>query len=79
MTEPEILLCDEPTGNLDSTNSAEILALLRSLAEPGRRSVVMVTHVAKPADADRLVLIRDGRVESEEDLRGRHAVAVPNA
>src|SRR5262249_1044221 len=42
--EPEAILCDEPTGNLDSTNSSEILKLLRSLPESGRRAVVMVTH-----------------------------------
>src|SRR5262249_30226051 len=44
--EPEAVLCDEPTGNLDSATSAEILALLRSLPEPGKRAVVMVTHDA---------------------------------
>jgi putative ABC transport system ATP-binding protein len=77
ITEPEAVLCDEPTGNLDSANSAEVLALLRSLPEPGRRSVVMVTH--DPASAtygDRLVHIRDGLVEAEEPVRGRHAVPV---
>ena len=42
--EPEAILCDEPTGNLDSVTSAEILKLLRSLPESGKRSVVMVTH-----------------------------------
>src|SRR6185436_4438498 len=42
--EPEAVLCDEPTGNLDSKTSEEILKLLRSLPEPGKRSVVMVTH-----------------------------------
>ena len=77
---PEILLCDEPTGNLDSATSAEILSLLRSLPEPGRRSVVMVTHDREAGRiADRLIFIRDGRVESEESPRGRHAVPVPNA
>jgi putative ABC transport system ATP-binding protein len=80
VTEPAALLCDEPTGNLDSANSQEILALLRSLPEPGRRSVVMVTHDRSAADfGDRLIYIRDGRVETQEILRGRHAVPVPNA
>src|SRR4051794_1766951 len=64
--EPEAILCDEPTGNLDSANSAEILKLLRSLPESGRRSVVMVTHDKNAAAyGDRQVLIRDGLVASE--------------
>src|SRR3954447_18207143 len=59
--EPEAVLCDEPTGNLDSANSAEILKLLRSLPEAGKRAVVMVTHAAEAADfGDRIVQIRDG-------------------
>jgi putative ABC transport system ATP-binding protein len=67
VTDPEAVLCDEPTGNLDSATSAEILALLRSLPEPGRRAVVMVTHDPRAAAyGDRLVLIRDGRVEADD-------------
>ena len=67
--DPEAVLCDEPTGNLDTANSAEILALLASLPEPDRRAVVMVTH--DPAAArygTRLVRIRDGLVESDEPV-----------
>lgn len=67
--EPEIVICDEPTGNLDSATSTDILNLLRSLPEEGRRSVVMVTHEADAAAyGDRLVHIRDGLVETEEVL-----------
>jgi putative ABC transport system ATP-binding protein len=67
--EPEAVLCDEPTGNLDSANSREILNLLRSLPESGRRSVVMVTHDPQAAAyGDRLVHIRDGRVAGIDDL-----------
>jgi putative ABC transport system ATP-binding protein len=63
---PDAILCDEPTGNLDSANSAEILKLLRSLPEPGKRSVVMVTHDKAAADyGDRLVEIRDGLLSSD--------------
>lgn len=66
VTEPEAVLCDEPTGNLDSANSKEILALLRGLPEDGRRAVVMVTHDREAAAVgDRFVLIRDGRVEQD--------------
>src|SRR5271155_5372081 len=77
--EPEAVLCDEPTGNLDSQTSEEILKLLRSLPELGKRSVVMVTHDAHAATfADRIVHLRDGCIESEERVREnpRHAITV---
>jgi len=68
VTEPEAILCDEPTGNLDSTTSREILSLLRGLPESGKRSVVMVTHdPGAAAYGDRLIHIRDGLVESVEE------------
>jgi putative ABC transport system ATP-binding protein len=71
VTEPEAILCDEPTGNLDSKTSQEILTLLRSLPEVGRRAVVVVTHDPRAAAyGDRLLQIKDGLVELEEDLRG---------
>ena len=64
ITEPDAILCDEPTGNLDSATSKEILSLLRGLPEAGRRAVVMVTHdPAAAAVGDRLVRLRDGRRE----------------
>lgn len=79
--EPEAVLCDEPTGNLDSKTSEDILKLLRSLPEPGKRSVVMVTHDAHAATyGDRVVHIRDGRVEAEERIEKlRHAVTVSHS
>lgn len=77
---PEAVLCDEPTGNLDSATSEEILKLLRSLPEPGKRSVVMVTHDAHAATyGDRIVHLRDGRIESEEWIKENHVVAVSHA
>jgi putative ABC transport system ATP-binding protein len=80
VAEPEAVLCDEPTGNLDSASSQEVLALLRSLPEPGRRAVVVVTHdAAAAAYGDRLVHIRDGLIEADGPLRDRHAVAVSHA
>jgi putative ABC transport system ATP-binding protein len=67
--EPEAVLCDEPTGNLDTATSREILGLLASLPEPGRRCVVVVTHDATAAAfGTRLVKIRDGVVESDEPV-----------
>jgi putative ABC transport system ATP-binding protein len=79
---PEAVLCDEPTGNLDTENSEEVLKLLRSLPEPGRRSVVMVTHDRHAANfGDRIVHLRDGRVETEEIVahRNNHALPLPHA
>ena len=66
VTNPDVVLCDEPTGNLDSVNSREVLALLASLPGPGR-AVVMVTHDSGAAKSGtRVVTIRDGLVESDE-------------
>jgi putative ABC transport system ATP-binding protein len=80
---PEAVLCDEPTGNLDSKTSEEILKLLRSLPEPAKRSVVMVTHDEHAARfGDRIVYLRDGRIESEEWLKEqppRHAITASHA
>ncbi len=71
VSEPEAILCDEPTGNLDSKTSLEILQILRSLPEAGKRCLVMVTHDRKAAEyGDRLLHIRDGVVAEEEVLSG---------
>jgi putative ABC transport system ATP-binding protein len=76
--EPEAVLCDEPTGNLDSANSAEVLRLLRSLPEPGRRAVVMVTHDAHAAAyGDRIVHIKDGLVDAEQAVSQRKPHVLP--
>jgi putative ABC transport system ATP-binding protein len=67
VTRPALLLCDEPTGSLDSASGRIVLDLLRSLPEPGRRAVVMVTHDAGAAAmGDRTITLRDGRVESAD-------------
>jgi putative ABC transport system ATP-binding protein len=69
ISEPEAILCDEPTGNLDSANSKEILSLLRDLPEVGKRAVVMVTHDRQAAAySNRIVHIRDGLIDSEESV-----------
>jgi putative ABC transport system ATP-binding protein len=66
VSQPEAVLCDEPTGNLDSATSQEILSLLRSLPSKDRCSVVMVTHDASAAAyGDRLIQLRDGLIESD--------------
>jgi putative ABC transport system ATP-binding protein len=66
VNEPAILLADEPTGNLDSGTSAEIMRVFESLATEGQ-TVIMVTHEADiAANASRIVVLRDGRISSDE-------------
>jgi len=66
VTEPDILLADEPTGNLDSNTGQEILALFDVLHDEGR-TVLLVTHEQEVAQrTERIVHIRDGRVEASE-------------
>jgi len=63
--EPALLLADEPTGNLDSVTSAEILKLFDELHDQGR-TIVLITHDPQvAASAARRVTLRDGRVESD--------------
>lgn len=62
---PKLVLADEPTGNLDSLNGREVIALLRQIADEGR-SVVLVTHNTEDAkNADEIVTITDGIVTSD--------------
>lgn len=64
---PVAILCDEPTGNLDSENTQQVLDLLGQLPKTENCAVVMVTHdPSAGARTDRLVRIRDGRVAGEE-------------
>ena len=76
LREPELVLADEPTGNLDSRSSAEVLALLRELSESESQTVVMVTHdPGAAAVAGRVVFLRDGRVAGEVAGGSREVVA----
>jgi putative ABC transport system ATP-binding protein len=62
-TKPAILLADEPTGNLDSTNSLAVLNLLRDLNKRIGQTILMITHNAEAADfGDRTVHMRDGQI-----------------
>lgn len=65
---PPIILADEPTGNLDSRSTEEIMAILQELYEEGR-TVILITHNNEIADrAKRIIQIKDGKIES--DIRG---------
>lgn len=64
---PDILLCDEPTGALDSKTGKSILKLLKSLSETGDQSVIIVTHNANIAlVADRVIHLSDGKIVKDE-------------
>jgi putative ABC transport system ATP-binding protein len=63
---PELVFADEPTGNLDSSSSADVLAFLRDAVSEHGQSIVMVTHDPHAAAyADRVVFLADGRVVAE--------------
>ncbi|MEO7195912.1 MAG: ABC transporter ATP-binding protein [Pseudonocardiaceae bacterium] len=71
INDPAILLADEPTGNLDTVASAEILKLLGALNDAGR-TVVIITHEAEVASfAKRIVRMRDGHIVSDQVQRNR--------
>ena len=66
VTEPAVVFADEPTGNLDSKSSDDILGLLRNAADERGQTTVMVTHEAHAAAyADRVIYLTDGKVVSE--------------
>jgi putative ABC transport system ATP-binding protein len=71
---PSILLADEPTGNLDSSNGEAVIDLLKDLHRRGS-TICMVTHDPRFASsADRTVHLFDGRIVSEEEARKQHVV-----
>lgn len=73
VTEPEVLFADEPTGNLDTTRSIEIMQLLTSLNRDGGITVIMITHEPEMAAfAKRVIRFRDGLVEIDRQ-NGRDA------
>jgi putative ABC transport system ATP-binding protein len=69
LTEPALILADEPTGNLDTRASDEIAVLLRKVADEYNRAVVMVTHDPRiAAYADRILFLKDGMIIDETVL-----------
>ena len=66
VTDPDLILADEPTGNLDSVSAADVLGLLDELHRSGR-TIVLITHEADLAEAaDRTMRIRDGQILDQE-------------
>lgn len=67
MNNPALLLADEPTGNLDSENSREIIDLLRKLNKEYKQTVIIITHDERIAlSADRVIAIQDGKITRDE-------------
>ncbi len=64
---PEILLCDEPTGALDSVSSREVIRILKEFSRSLKKTVIVITHNASIAKtADRVMYIKDGKIEKVE-------------
>ncbi|MCR8642940.1 ABC transporter ATP-binding protein [Paenibacillus sp. N1-5-1-14] len=67
---PAIMLADEPTGNLDSKNSSEIIDLLKMLNKTYNQTLIVITHDERIAlQADRIISIEDGRIAKDEVIR----------
>ncbi|MCS7281891.1 MAG: ATP-binding cassette domain-containing protein, partial [Anaerolineae bacterium] len=71
VAEPDLILADEPTGNLDSRAGDEIAALLRRISSEWGRTILLVTHDPRiAAHADRILFMKDGRIIDETRLAG---------
>jgi putative ABC transport system ATP-binding protein len=75
VTDPAIVLADEPTGNLDTRTSEEIMAIFQGLNDEGK-TIVLITHEADIAQhAKRVVHVRDGRIQQDERVEQRRVVS----
>lgn len=69
MNAPSLVLADEPTGNLDSKNSKEIVDLLKLTQQKYKQTLIMITHDERIAmQADRIIVIEDGKIKKDEVL-----------
>lgn len=70
ISNPSIMLADEPTGNLDSKNSSEIIDLLKMFNKTYNQTLIVITHDERIAlQADRIITIEDGRIAKDEVIR----------
>jgi macrolide transport system ATP-binding/permease protein len=80
VNKPSILFADEPTGNLDSRTSVEILEMFRDLNRTDGITIVLVTHSPEIAEyTDRTIVLKDGMVESDSGVKGAATLRVANA
>jgi putative ABC transport system ATP-binding protein len=76
VSRPAVMFADEPTGNLDSKSSAEVLRLLRTSVDELGQTVIMVTHDQEAADvADRIVTLTDGQIVEDRRVQATAGVA----
>jgi putative ABC transport system ATP-binding protein len=74
VTDPALILADEPTGNLDTTSGEEVLGLFERLSHEGR-TIVLITHEDEvAAHAERVIRLRDGAIIADERLRSKERV-----
>lgn len=67
ITKPAIVLADEPTGNLDSKSSEEVVELLKKMNKEYKQTIIMITHnLDIAAVADRIITIEDGKIVKEK-------------
>ncbi len=77
VNEPPLILADEPTGNLDTKSQNEIMTILEELNRQGK-TIIMVTHEEEVAKyAKRIIRMRDGKIVSDEKMKGKDAQASP--
>lgn len=73
INKPAIILADEPTGNLDSKNSKEIISLLKHFHHEYNQTLIMITHDESIAlQADRIIMIEDGKIVKNEVIHSEH-------
>jgi putative ABC transport system ATP-binding protein len=71
VTRPAVILADEPTGNLDSRSSDEVVQMLRQAVDDWGQTLVLVTHDPRvAAHADRIIFLKDGKIADENRLKG---------
>jgi putative ABC transport system ATP-binding protein len=79
INEPKLMLADEPTGNLDTKTSEEVIGVFQSLNEQGK-TVVLITHESDIAEyARRVVVFRDGKLVEDRPVTNRRIAAPPRA
>ncbi len=72
VTTPAVILADEPTGNLDSRSSDEVVQMLRRAVDEWHQTIILVTHDPRiAAYADRIVFLKDGKIVDENHLKGQ--------
>jgi putative ABC transport system ATP-binding protein len=71
VTKPAVILADEPTGNLDSRSSDEVVQMLRKAVDEWGQTLILVTHDPRvAAHADRIIFLKDGKIADENRLKG---------